>query len=179
MNSDLLTRWTAIITNIAIVVGLVFVGLEFRNNSKSIEAERVDNITQAIIASNTLLLQTEGLSDLLFEAYASPEELTPKDRDKLTSYMYVSYSQFLQVHQAYLAGLVSEEQWQFQKAAIGFAFSSEPGVAYINIMRASAMNSDTLDVVHQSAINAHEYCKNPNNVCTDRYEAPFSRVEAR
>ena len=177
MNSDLLTRWTAIITNIAVVIGLAFVGLEFRNNSRSIEAERVDNITQAIIASNTLLLQTEGLSDLLFEAYASPEELTPVDRDKLTSYMYVSYSQFLQVHQAYLAGLVSEEQWQFQKAAIGFAFSSEPGIAYIDIMRASAMSSATMDVVRQSALDAREYCKNPDNVCTDRYEAPFIKIE--
>lgn len=179
MNSDLLTRWTAIITNMAVVVGLVFVGLEFRNNSRAVEAERVDNITQAVIASNTLLLQTEGLSDLLFKAYASPEELTPVGRDKLTSYMYVSYTQFLQIHQAYLAGLVSEEQWQFQKAAIGFAFSSEPGIAYIDIMRSSAMYGDTLDVVRESALNAREYCKSPDNLCTDRYEAPFGIGDAR
>lgn len=179
MDSDLLARWTATITNIAIVIGLVFVGLEFRNTTKAIEADRVDSITQAIIASNTLLLQTEGLAELLFESYASPEELTSIDRDKLVSYMYVSYSQFLQVHQTYLAGLVPEEQWQFQKAAIGFAFSSDLGIAYIDIMRASAMSSDTLDVVHQSALDAREYCKSPDNVCTDRYEAPFNKVDPR
>jgi len=120
MNSELLAKWTSTITNMAVVIGLVFVGLEFRNTTKAIEADRVDSITQAIIGNNTLLLQTDGLSELLFDAYARPEELTPEGLDKLQSYWYVTYSQFAQVHQAYRAGLISEEQWQFQKAAAGY-----------------------------------------------------------
>ena len=129
MDSDLLAKWTATITNIAVVIGLVFVGLEFRNTTKAIEADRVDSITQAIIASNTLLLQTEGLSELLFEAYARPEELTPVGLDKLHSYWYVTYSQFAQVHQV--------------------------------------------------AIDARDYCKSADNLCTGRYEIPFSEIDAR
>ena len=100
MNSELLAKWTSTITNMAVVIGLVFVGLEFRNTTKAIEADRVDSITQAIIGNNTLLLQTDGLSELLFDAYARPEELTPEGLDKLQSYWYVTYSQFAQVHQA-------------------------------------------------------------------------------
>ncbi len=48
MNSDLLTRWTAIITNIALVIGLAFVGLEFRNNTRAIEAERIDSFIEGV-----------------------------------------------------------------------------------------------------------------------------------
>jgi hypothetical protein len=153
--------------------------LEFRSTTKAIEADRVDSITQAIIAWNTVLLQTEGLTEIVFKAYASPEELTPVDRDKLASYMYVNYTQFRQVHQTYLAGLFPEDQWQSQKASIGVGFSSDIGIAYIDILRSSAMNSDTLDVVHESALNAREYCKSPDNVCTGRFETPFSKTEVR
>jgi len=177
MDSDLLAKWSATITNIAIVIGLVFVGLEFRNTTKAIEADRVDSITQAIMESNQLLLQTEGLAEILYKAYASPEELTPIEEDKLVSYMYVTYTQFRQIHQTYLAGLYPEGQWQSQKASIGFGFSSELGIAYIDILRSSAMDSDTLDVIHQSAINARDYCKSPNNVCTGRFETPFNKAD--
>jgi hypothetical protein len=178
MNSDLLARWTAIITNIAVLMGLGFVGLEFRNNTKAMEAERVDSITEAIISTNTLLLQTEGLPEIVFKVYASPEELTPIDRDKYATYLYVNYTQFRQVHQTYLAGLFPEDQWQSQKATQGFGFSSDIGIAYLDILRASAMNSDTLDVLYESALNAREYCKNPDNLCTGRFETPFSKPEA-
>jgi hypothetical protein len=169
MNSDTLSK----ITNIAVVIGLVFIGLEFRNATKAIEADRLDNITQAIIAGNALLLQTEGLSEILFKSYATPEELTPIEHDKMVSYLYVNYIQFRQVHQTYLADLFPEDQWQTQKSTIGFAFSSDIGIAYIDILRTSEMRSDTLDLVYQSAVNAREYCKNPDNVCTGRYEAAF------
>jgi hypothetical protein len=40
MSDGLLTRWTGISTNIAVVVGLLFVGLEFRHNTRAIEADR-------------------------------------------------------------------------------------------------------------------------------------------
>jgi hypothetical protein len=173
MNGEALAKWTATITNMAVVIGLIFVGLEFRSTTKAIEADRVDSITQSIIGNNTLLLQTEGLSELLYDAYARPEELTAVDLDKLQSYWYVTYSQFSQMHQAYLAGLLSEDQWQFQLAAVGFGFSSKPGLAYVEILRASEMNSDTLSLVYQSAVNAFEYCKQPDNICTDRYESAF------
>ena len=175
MDRDLLARWTATITNIAIVIGLLFVGLEFRNTTKAIEADRVDSITQSIIDGNALLLQTEGLPEILYKSYASPGELTPIDQDKLVSYMYVTYTQFRQVHQTYLAGLFPEDQWQSQKATIGFGFSSDFAIAYIEILRASEMDSDTLDVVYQSAVNAREYCKAPQNTCTGRFETPFSQ----
>jgi hypothetical protein len=179
MDSDLLARWTATITNIAIVIGLVFVGLEFRSTTKAIEADRIDSITQAIMDGNQLLLQTEGLPEILFKSYASPEELTPIEEDKLISYMYVNYTQFRQVHQTYLAGLFPEDQWQSQKATIGFGFSSDVGIEYLDILRASAMDSDTLDVIHQSALSARDYCKSPDNLCTGRFETPFRTTEAR
>ena len=64
MNSDLLTRWTTIITNIAVIVGLIFVGLEFRNTARAIEAERIDDFIGGNAEINSLTVESESLSEI-------------------------------------------------------------------------------------------------------------------
>lgn len=76
MNSDLLTKWTAIITNIAVVIGLAFVGLEFRNNARAVEAERIDSFIQGSHDITALTIENGDLAEILYQAHASPSSLS-------------------------------------------------------------------------------------------------------
>lgn len=171
MNSDLITRWTAIITNIAVVVGLAFVGLEFRNNSRSIEAERIDSFTQGVADIQAMWLGSNELSEIIFQAYADPDSLSGSALDRLQHVMFLYHSNFKRMHLAHQSGLISDEMYANEKNAIGFVFSSDIGRNTINLMRESNLTDESWNIISKSAEAARAYCLNSNNKCAARYEA--------
>ena len=171
MNSDLLTKWTAIITNIAVVTGLAFVGLEFRNNTKAFEAERIDSLAQGISDMNAVTFNNEDLAEILYEAYSDPDSLTGSRLDRAQHWMLTTYTNFTSVHLAHQSGLLPTEIYEIQKAGIGFAFSSDIGLDLINIIRSSGLGENLWEVVRESAEQARAYCTNSQNRCIARYEA--------
>ncbi|NCF21071.1 MAG: hypothetical protein GWP63_22850 [Haliea sp.] len=171
MNSDILTRWTTIVTNFAVVVGLGFVGLEFRNQTNALEAERIDSFVQGISDINSITLENEDLTEILYQAYADPESLTGSDLDRAQHWMLTTYNNFMRVHLAYQSGMLSDDIYEVQKAGIGFAFSSDIGFRVIEIMRPSGLGENLWDLVKESAVQARTYCLDPQNACIARYEA--------
>jgi hypothetical protein len=171
MNSDLLTRWTAIITNIAIVIGLVFVGLEFRNTTRAVEADRIDSFVTGAAEVDSLVIENEDLAELIYRAYTDPALLTGTELDRIQGWMLMHYGNFQRQFLAHHAGLLPDDIYEQQKAGIGFIFSSETGLELIDIFRPTAMNNQTWEVISASAKEARTYCQNPTNKCMARYKA--------
>jgi hypothetical protein len=171
MNSDLLTRWTAIMTNIAVVIGLGFVGMEFRNNARSIEAERIDSFTQGVAEIQSLWLGSNDLSEIIYQAYAEPDSLSGSNLDRVQHMMLLYASNFKRMYLAYQSGLLSDELFQSEKNAIGFAFSSDIGRNTIDLMRESNLTDESWRIISESAEQARAYCLNLKNTCAARYEA--------
>jgi hypothetical protein len=130
MNSDLITRWTAIITNFAVVAGLVFVGLEFRNNTRAIEAEGVDSFIQGVTDHTTTLVANADLSKLMFRSYADPDSLTGAELDRIQNLLVLNHNNFRRVYLQHQSGLVSDDMYEYEKRAVGFAFSSDAGLDF-------------------------------------------------
>jgi hypothetical protein len=171
MNSDLLTRWTAIITNIAIVIGLAFVGLEFNANTKAVMAERLAGHEQSVIDITMEIAQDPGLSDILYRAYSSPSSLSPVELDRYQNFLFVYHASFEQTVHDYEAGFLSKEKWETIKTGVGFAFSSDLGLEMLDIMQASTLNDASWAYISESAEQARKFCQNPKNRCLGRFEA--------
>lgn len=171
MANEAVTRWTAILTNLAVVVGLAFVGLEFRDNARTAQAERIDSLVQGSATIQTLSIENADLSEILHRSYADPQSLSPVERDRAQHWMVLNYSNFMRVHRAYLSGLLPEDLYLIEKAGVGFAFSSDVGLAVIESFRASALGNEVWDIIAESAKQAQVYCLDTENICVDRYEA--------
>jgi hypothetical protein len=171
MNSELLTRWTAIITNIAIVVGLVFVGLEFRNTTQATEAERIDSILEGSADVRSLIVENEGLAELIYLAYEDPESLSGSNLDRVQHWMLMHYDNFQRTTLAYESGLITDRLYEMQRIGVGFMFSSDVGSGVIEQMRASELEDEIWNVIGESAKQARAYCLNRQNFCAARYEA--------
>jgi hypothetical protein len=171
MNGDLLTRWTAIITNIAIVIGLVFVGLEFRNNAKSIEAERIDSFIQGVSDIITTTAESADLAEILYQAYADPDSLTGPRLDRAQNMMMLQHNNFRRVYIQHQAGLLPDEMYEYERRAVGFSFSSDIGLNLVALFQASTVGGEVWDIIGESAKQAKAYCLNPQNACVARYEA--------
>jgi hypothetical protein len=170
MNSNLLTRWTAIITNIAVVIGLGFVGLEFRNNSKSIEAERIDSFIGGAAEIDSLIVENDDLAEILFQSYADPDSLVDSDLVRIENWMIMHYDNFRRQTLAHQSNLLPDDVYEQQTAGIGFVFSSSIGLEIIELFRASALDDEVWEAIGKSASKARAYCLDSNNSCLDRFE---------
>lgn len=171
MNSDLLTRWTAIITNIAVFIGLAFVGLEFRNNTRAVESERIDSLTEGSAEIQRSTIGDAELTEILLRSFSESESLTKVERDRAQHWMVGNYVNFRRIHRAYQAGLLPDDLYEVERAGVGFAFASDMGSEVIDIFRGSqSLENDTWSVIDESAKRARVYCDNPENVCLDRYK---------
>ena len=171
MNSDLLTRWTAIITNIAVVIGLGFVGLEFRNNSRSIEAERIDSFIQGVSDIVTTTAESEDLAEILYQAYADPGSLTGSRLDRAQNLMMLQHNNFRRVYIQHQAGLLPDDMYEYERRAVGFSFSSDIGLDLVALFQASTVGGEVWNIIGESAKQARAYCLNPKNECVARLEA--------
>jgi hypothetical protein len=171
MNNDMLTKWTAIVTNVAIVIGLAFVGLEFNANTKSVMAERLAGHEQSVIDVTMEIAQDPDLSDILYRAYSSPSSLSPVELDRYQNFLFVYHASFEQTLHDYEAGFLSVEKWEKIKTGIGFAFSSDLGFETVDIMLGSTLNDASWAYISESAKQARIFCQNPSNRCLSRFEA--------
>ena len=171
MNSDLITRWSAIITNMAVVIGLVFVGLEFRNNTQAIQADRVDSFIQGVSDIITAQIENEDLSEIFYEAHANPESLSGASLDRVQGLMLLQHNNFRRIFIQHQAGLVSDDTYEHERRAVGFIFSSDIGLDLVSLFRASTLGGEIWDIIGKSAEDARAYCLDPKNSCTARYEA--------
>ena len=170
MNSDLITRWTAIITNLAVVIGLAFVGLEFRNNTRAVEAERIDSFIQGAANLDALVIENRDLAGLLYEAHANPDSLSGSDLDRVESWLILQADNFRRVQLAHESGLVTDDLYEAREVGVGFVFSSNVGREVIDLFRASALSDQTWEAIDASAVEARSYCLNPQNKCIARYK---------
>jgi hypothetical protein len=176
MNSDLLTKWTAIITNVAVVIGLVFVGLEFRNTTRAVEADRIDSFITGAAEVDALFIENNDLAELIFKAHKDPTLLRDTEMDRIQSWMLMHYGNFQRQLLAHQAGLLPDDIYEQQKSGIGFVFSSEVGLELIDMFRATAMDNQTWEVIGESAKEARKYCQNTANKCMARYKAARERA---
>jgi hypothetical protein len=176
MTSDLLTKWTAIITNIAVVIGLAFVGLEFRNNTRAIEAERIDSFIGANADINSPIVENENFSEIVLKAHTDPDSLTGNVLNRIQEWMVMHYDSFRRQRLAHQAGLLSDGLYEEQKDGIGFVFSSNLGLELIDLFRASALDNEVWEAIDESAQEARKYCLNTSNKCMERYEGMRASV---
>jgi len=170
MNSDLITKWSAIVTNLAVVIGLVFVALEFRNTTRAIQAERVNSNAEFYHNINIAILQDKELVALRYKANTDPGSLSDTEILRYTAYLDLHYGNFLNIYRNNRDGLVPEEDWEYAKASIGWAFFSEPAMDYAEILEASNMGSPVHSFIKHSVRIARAYCNDPDNRCVKRYE---------
>jgi hypothetical protein len=171
LDSNLITKWTAIITNIAVVVGLGFVGLEFRNNTRAFESERIDSFTQGSLDIQRMSVGDSELSDILLKSYSAPDSLTKTELDRAQHWLTLNYSNFRRIHTAYLTGLIPTHIYEMERAGVGFNFASDIGIGVINIFLSSnELDNETWEVLKESAEQARAYCKVSENICMERYE---------
>jgi hypothetical protein len=102
----------------AVLVGLVFVGLELRQNTEAVEAASLQNQTDASTEFLLLIASDVELARIWLDASKNPNQLSEIDSLR---YFLVSRARWLRMQNAYLQwrrGTLAEEDWSIYDGLI-------------------------------------------------------------
>ena len=103
---------------VAVLIGLIFVGLELRQNTAAVEAANLQDQTDASTEFLLLVAADEDLARIWMEATRDPDQLSEIDAQR---YFLVSRARWLRMQNAYLQwrrGTLTEEDWSFYSGLI-------------------------------------------------------------
>lgn len=108
MNVDKLNKWLALIANVGVLIGILFLILELQQSNRialvSTEIETRNNFA----ALNDLMITNRYLTGLVEEARESDAEFTPEERSVLAQYAARNLQGWRNVVTSYDYGLVNE-----------------------------------------------------------------------
>lgn len=88
MNRETLNWWFTISANVGVLAGLVFVGLEIRQNTKQLEADASYSVTQMVNDQNAGVYQSPELTELLLRGEQDLEALNPVEMEMFAAFQY-------------------------------------------------------------------------------------------
>ena len=109
------SRWPQVISfgaNLAVVAGLVFVGLEVRNGRAAAEAQIADGIADGFIQHNMAVVQDAEMGCIWRVGLHNPDALTLHQAARFSMYFRAAFNQYLRVHDLYSTNLLEDDSWR-------------------------------------------------------------------
>ena len=100
-----------ILAGIAVVISLIYVAIQLKQNTQAVKRESIKNIINTLRDATANLSQSEDKAEILFKAWKSPEEL--KGAQKFRSYIIFQnlLSAFELAYFEQIDGALEKEHW--------------------------------------------------------------------
>jgi hypothetical protein len=111
MNPERLSTYLTVGANIAVLVGLVFVGVEVRNSNATIAAQTSYNVTEGFNTLNMSLANNPTLLNMTVIGGREPDKLTDEEAAVYVAVIRSYVNQYVQVYRLMESGAISESNW--------------------------------------------------------------------
>ena len=111
MSETRMSRWLAVGANLAVLLGLVFVGIEVRNSRASAEAQSADGYADGFLQINLTIVGDSAVARMWDQGHRDPEELTDVEAVRVSQLMRALFNQYQRVHRLYRSDLLTDEEW--------------------------------------------------------------------
>lgn len=101
-----------ILTNIGLVIGLIFVWLELRQNQTQLEADVELSLATSYQTALGRVVENQALAEIIGTAYVDPESLTLTQYLQFTSHHAEWMALVFATYQLWRSGAIEEEVWE-------------------------------------------------------------------
>ncbi len=126
-NLESLANLGEIIGAVAVVVSLVYLAVQVRQNTRAQQTENFSRALDRVAAMQATLSQDPATSVIFSKGVADPSKLTPKERMQFTWAMYELFGAFEFMFLAAKDNSIPEEIWQRWSSAVAW-WLTFPGV---------------------------------------------------
>ena len=127
-----LSEWAhvaEITSAIAVVVSLIYIGLEVSQNTAAVKANTHQSMVDYGREQSEVLLTNESLADLVAKGESNPEALTARERSQFYEFTTWRLSTWESVFMNHERGLVDEEVWRAWDGYYRLLTFDKPGYA--------------------------------------------------
>lgn len=104
-------RVVEIASAVAVVLGLIFVGLELKQNTAAISAQAIFELNASSNEAFREVAQNPDLADLLSRGYADPQSLNSNERDRFHYWLRSVFNLNESAYLYYKKGLIEESDY--------------------------------------------------------------------
>jgi len=121
LNIDSINKWLALSGNFGVIAGIVFLGIEISQNTKSMQAQTRAQLTAQGQNAIELLMTDAELFDIYMRVNRS-EEVTPLEQGRYNLYVRHDFRGLENVFYQYRAGNFTDTEFEGQKGRFRSAF---------------------------------------------------------
>ena len=126
MNLQTGVAMAEIVSAVAVVLSLLYVSNEFKR-SRTLTSTDVQTILyERMLEMDRLLIEAEGLADLLIQAGEEPGTLVPEDSTRFLAYEHIFYDTWELAWTAHGDGVMEESAWESWNAWFGVEAQRRP-----------------------------------------------------
>lgn len=97
--------------NLAVLAGLVFVGLQVRDGRAAAEAQVADGIAEGFLELSLVGVSDPAVACIVVVGLFHPEDLKPVESARFSLFMRAVFNQYERVFRLHQTGLVRQAQW--------------------------------------------------------------------
>lgn len=135
MNSEKLNSWFGIITNVAVLVGIVFLGIEIRHASDMGQAQMADAGVAGHNALNLAIISDPQVARMFIVGLYEPEKLSDTEAVQFASFLRATVNQHLRLRRMHQLGFESTENQEFERRQMADILSTPGGKLFLDSNR--------------------------------------------
>jgi hypothetical protein len=114
MDITILAAWGEFLGGIAVVVSLVYLASQIRQNSRLLQASTTSASSQVEVTVNTLMAQEPEVAKAFVGGLADLDSLSEEDRHRFNSVVQMWIQVLRQQHQFQRDGIGSPDEWTYR-----------------------------------------------------------------
>ncbi len=127
MSIDKTNKWLSVIANLGVVIGIVFLAYELRQNTISTDLEVASNYQSSFSEIELLIAGDSEFSALLLKG-RSGEELSDQEQLRLAVFYTNVLRQWQNVHYQYFSDALDEDMWRGQREYFTLVLREDVGL---------------------------------------------------
>lgn len=153
MNWDLVGILAEVVGAVAVVVSLVYLAIQTRNNTRVMRSRAMWDAQQSFVEVNETLGDGGFVSDLLYKTLSEPDQLSDKEK-YLVQRFYRSWFQRMEAQFAlYQSGILDEEVWKLRRGYAKAIFNSPIAMECWEVEKSNSMFTEEFIASIDSAVN--------------------------
>ena len=171
MKLDKMNPWLSFIRNIAILLGLMAVAIEIRDNSVAVRSQELGALRE-LNQDRYLAMLSPDFVSLYVKSLQNPAEMTAEELWGMANYANVRLSLALRGYRAYQSGIISEADWNAELASVPLSLDTPLGKLLWQNMKADYSESPDFVLAVDNAITT-------NTIATDDRWLADLQVQAK
>jgi hypothetical protein len=152
MNLDTLVAVSQLLAAVGVIISLVFLAVQLRQNTNAVKASSIQNLVQSLSANAQSWIENEGLIAIALKANSNPEQLSDEELARLHFWFVMATRRFEGVYFQLSLGLVDGALIEgFVRSHVSI-IGSKSGLVWWNSAK-DIFNSGFVSYIDQQLVN--------------------------